>query len=315
MAVRTLPRTRGLDLARVLALARFARGDRIDILHSFLVHAGGYAWPARFLASVPRLITSARNCQTAGGVRDWVIGRAFRYSDAIVCNGHAVGEFIARRYGVPAPRCRVIYNGVDLTRFSPRPWAQPREGVRRSPTIITVGRLVAQKDISLFLQAADLLRQDYPAAQFLVVGDGPLRKQLQGEAAELGLGPAVSFLGERADIPELLCRADVFWLTSAWEGLPNVLLEAQASAVPVVTRDVGAAGEIVHHGRTGYVVPRRDASAFASHTRRLLADPETAHAMGLAGRQIVEETFSLAAMVRSTERLYEAVLRRRDPSR
>ena len=147
------------------------------------------------------------------------------------------------------------------------------------------------------------MRKDHPTARFLVVGDGPLREQLEGTAAQLGLGQAVSFLGERADIPDLLRSADVFWLTSAWEGLPNVLLEAQASAVPAVTRDVGAAREIVHHGRTGYVVSQRDAAAFVTHTRRLLADPKTARAMGFAGRQIVEETFSVAAMVRATERL------------
>ena len=315
VAVKTLPRARGLDVGRVLTLARLARGDRLDILHSFLVHASGYAWPARRLAGIPRLITSARNCQTAGGVRDRVIGQAFRGSDAIVCNGEAVREFVTQQYGAPAPRCRVIYNGVDLARFRPRPPAPPPGEARPGPTIITVGRLVAQKDVPLLLQAAVLLSRDYPTARFVVVGDGPLRPQLQGEALELGLGSAVTFLGERADIPDLLRAADVFWLTSAWEGLPNVLLEAQASAVPVVTRDVGAAREIVRHARTGYVVPGRDAAAFASYTRHLLAHPETARAMGLAGRQVVEETFSLAAMVRATEELYETVLGRSDASR
>lgn len=314
MAVTTIPRARGLDLGRVLTLARLARQDRLDILHSFLVHASGYAWPACRLARVPRLITSARNCRTAGGVRDRVIGQAFRGSDAIVCNGEAVREFVTRQYGAPAPRCRVIYNGVDLARFRPRvPGPPPGEG-SPGPTIITVGRLVAQKDVPLFLQAAALLSRDCPTARFTVVGDGPLRHQLQAEAAALGLGSTVTFLGERADIPDLLRGASMFWLTSAWEGLPNVLLEAQACAVPVVTRDVGAAREIVSHGRTGYVVPGRDAGAFASHTRQLLADPETARAMGLAGRQVVEETFSLTAMVRATEDLYDAVLGRSSTS-
>ncbi len=310
VTVKTLSRAGGLDLGRVLTLARFARGDRLDILHSFLVHASGYAWPARRLARVPRLITSARNCQSAGGVRDWVIGQAFRGSDAIVCNGEAVRAFVARQYGASGPRCRVIYNGVDLARFRARKSAsRPRED-GAGPTIITVGRLVAQKDVPLFLQAADLLRRRHPTARFLVVGDGPLRRDLQSEAAALGLGSAVAFLGERADIPDLLGTADVFWLTSAWEGLPNVLLEALASAVPVVTRDVGAAREIVRHGQTGYIVPARDPGAFAAHTGAILASPETGRAMGLAGRRVVEETFSLAAMVRATERLYEEVLGR-----
>ena len=305
--VRTLPRTRGLDVSRVMTLARSVRRDRVDILHSFLIHASGYAWPARRLAGVPRLITSARNCREAGPVRDWIIGRAFRGSDAVVCNGQAVGEFVVRHYRAPERRCHIIYNGVDLARF-PRRAAAPRSAVEgRAPTIITVGRLVAQKDISLFLRAAKLLRQDHPAARFAIVGEGPLREDLQHEATALGLGEAVSFLGERADVPDLLRGADVFWLTSLWEGLPNVLLEAQASALPVVARDVGASGEIVRHDLTGYLVRERDAAAFASHTSRLLAAPDLARGMGLAGRQVVERTFSLAAMVGSTERLWETV--------
>ena len=310
VTVRALPRGRQLDLGRVLALARLARADGLEILHSFLVHASGYAWPAQRLARVPHLITSARVCQTAGTVRDWVIRHAFRHSDAIVCNGAAVREFVTRRYAAPARRCRVIHNGVDLARFSARPQAGPAAQDGRSPTIVTVGRLAAQKDLSLFLEAAALLRHDCPAARFMVIGDGPCRSELERTAAALGLGTAVSFLGERADVPDLLHAADVFWLTSAWEGLPNVLLEAQASGIPAVTRDVGAAREIVRHGVTGYVVPRRDAGAFASLTRQLLVDPERARTMGLAGRKVVEDGFSLTAMVRSTEQLYREVVGR-----
>jgi glycosyltransferase involved in cell wall biosynthesis len=307
VAVKTLPHRRRLELGRILTLARLARADRIDVLHAFLVHASGYAWPAQRLAGVPCLITSARSGRTAGGVRDWIIGRAFQSSDAVICNGEAVREFIAHRYSAPTAKCRVIYNGVDLTRFSPRSASAPALD-HQGPTIITVGRLVAEKDLLLFLEAAALMLRACPSARFLIVGEGPCRSELERGAAERGLGPAVSFLGGRADIPDLLHAADVFWLTSASEGLPNALLEAQASAVPVVTRDVGAAREIVRHGVTGYVVPRRDAPAFVAYTRELLANPERARAMGLAGRRVVEATFSLDVMVRSTERLYETLL-------
>jgi len=306
VTVTALSRSRGLDLRRVLTLARCARRDRLDIVHSFLVHASGYAWPAQRLAGVPRLITSARNCRTAGPVRDWIIRQAFRHSDAIVCNGHAVSDFVAHQYGAPASRCHVIHNGVDLSRFSPRDPARDR-GNGAGPTIITVGRLVPQKDIPLFLEAAALLLQDHPAARFMVVGEGPLGSELRARALALGVAESVSFLGERPDIPDLMRRADVFWLTSAWEGLPNVLLEAQASALPIVTLDAGAAREIVDHGRTGFVVPDRDPAAVAAHTRRLLGAPDEARAMGLAGREAAERAFSLAAMVKATERLWDAV--------
>ena len=188
VTVRTLPRARRLDLGRVLALARLARTDDLDILHSFLVHASGYAWPAQRLAGVPHLITSARNCRTVGTVRDWIVRRAFRASDAIVCNGEAVREFIAQRYGAPARRCRVIHNGVDFARFSARPRAGAAGTRGLGPTIVTVGRLVPQKDLSLFLEAAALLRRDFPTARFWVIGDGPCRSELERATAALGLG-------------------------------------------------------------------------------------------------------------------------------
>jgi glycosyltransferase involved in cell wall biosynthesis len=310
VTVKALPRAGRLDFGRVLALARLARSDALDILHSFLVHASGYAWPARRLARVPHLITSARSGRTAGTVRDWIIRQAFRASDAVVCNGQAVREFVTRCYGAPPQRCRVIPNGVEFARFSAHRRQGPGHGDGRRPTIVTVGRLVPAKDIGLFLEAAALLRQDQPAPRFLVIGDGPCRPELERAAAALGVSEAVEFLGERVDVPELLAAADIFWLTSSSEGLPNVLLEAQAAAMPVVTRDVGAAREVVRHGVTGYLVPGRDAGAFASLSRRLLADPGRAGAMGLAGRALVEDQFSLASMVRATEQLYLDVVGR-----
>jgi glycosyltransferase involved in cell wall biosynthesis len=241
-------------------------------------------------------------------VRDWIIRRAFRASDAVVCNGEAVRDFVTRCYGASPRRCRVIHNGVGFARFSARPRGWCGTSGEVGPTIVTVGRLVREKDLSLFLEAAALLRRDHPAARFLVIGDGPCRLELERAASAQGLDGSLAFLGERTDVPALLDTAHVFWLTSSSEGLPNVLLEAQASALPVVTRDVGAAREIVRHGVTGYLVSRRDAGEFASLTGSLLADPGRAEAMGRAGRKVVEDLFSLAAMVRATEALYRDVV-------
>lgn len=296
------------DITRILQLASLLRKDRIDILHSFLFHANGYAWPARPLAGVPRLVTSARNCQTVGPLRDWINRLAFQTSDVIICNGEAVRSFIGRQYRAPAEKCAVIYNGVDLERFTPSMEVPP--SVRRSGDrlVITVGRLVPQKDIELFLDAAALLTRKQAGVRFLIVGDGPCRGALERYAAGNGLGRQVAFLGERADVPELLHTADVVWLTSAWEGLSNLLLEAMACAKPIVTRDVGACREIVRHGVNGYLVPKRDAEAFAQHTVGLLTNPVQASEMGQAGRKIAEETFSLSAMIRNTATLYDSLL-------
>ncbi|MBZ0168062.1 Glycosyltransferase, group 1 family protein [Candidatus Methylomirabilis lanthanidiphila] len=296
------------DISRVLQLARLVRKDRIDILHAFLFHANGYAWPARWLAGGPRLVTSARNCQTIGWLRDRVNRLAFQGSDAIVCNGEAVRSFIGQHYRVPAEKCAVIYNGVDLERFALSTESPPSAYRSGDGLVITVGRLVPQKDIELFLDAAALLTHRQAGTRFVIVGDGHCRGALERYAAHNGLGRQVAFLGERADVPELLRTADVVWLTSAWEGLSNVLLEAMACAKPIVTRDVGACREIVRHGVNGYLVPKRDAEAFAHYTLGLLTNPVQASEMGQAGRKIAEEKFSLSAMIRNTVKLYDSLL-------
>jgi glycosyltransferase involved in cell wall biosynthesis len=310
--LRVFKRHSHFDVARVVKLASLLRKDRIDILHSFLFQGNGYAWPAQILARVPILVTSARNCKEMGLLRDWVNRLAFRMSDAIVCNGEAVQSFIVRHYWAPANKCAVIYNGVDGNRFVPVSRdSQPPAGHSAKRLIITVGRLVPQKELDLFLEAASLLSRKKAGIRFLIVGDGPSRAALEQSASRKGLNGQVSFLGERADIAELLQNADVFWLTSAWEGLPNVLLEAMACAKPVVTRDVGACREVIAHGLNGYLVPSRDAEKFASYTLGLIDNPERARKMGAVGRKLAEERFSLQAMIRRTEKLYGSLLSHR----
>jgi glycosyltransferase involved in cell wall biosynthesis len=299
-----VPRQRHFEWGRIRALASLMRRDRVDIVHAFLFQANPYAWLAARLARTPHLVTSARNCQTLGRVRDWANRVAFRASDAIICNGGAVRDFIVERYAAPANTCVVIHNGVDLARFAPA--RDPRRG-GRPRQVLGIGRLVPQKDFALFIEAAALLRRTQVDVRFAIVGDGPQRAALERHVGEAGLAGVISFLGERQDIPDLMRDADVLWLSSQWEGLPNVVLEAAASGTPVVARDTGATREIVSHGVTGYLVSERDPAAFAAHTEALLTDPALLRKMGEAARHVAEEHFSLSRMVTSTEDLYRTV--------
>jgi glycosyltransferase involved in cell wall biosynthesis len=104
-------------------------------------------------------------------------------------------------------------------------------------------------------------------------------------ASENGLDGKISFLGERDDVPQLLTNADVFWLTSKWEGLPNVVLEAMASGKPVIARNVGACRELINHGETGFLVAGRDANKFAHYTLGLLTDPGRVREMESGGQK------------------------------
>ena len=122
--IRVVKRQGHFDVSRIVKLALLLRKDRIDILHSFLFVANGYAWPARVLARVPCLVSSARNCKEIGFLRGWVNSVAFLMSDAIACNGDTVRSYVVKQYHAPRDRSVVIYNGLDLARFETAPRAQ-----------------------------------------------------------------------------------------------------------------------------------------------------------------------------------------------
>jgi len=294
---------RGFERARRLAAA--VRRDRVDVVHAWLFIANGYALVARALAAltgaVPPLITSARNCKVQGTVSRLVNAAAFRGSAAIVVNSRDVAEYVVKQYGAPRARIRVINNGIDTVRFRP-----PDAPVNGSGPIVTVGRLVEQKNHALFLQAAAQLAAVRPGVRFVIVGDGPLRADLERQAQTLGLGAQVTFAGERRDVDALLRSASLFWLTSRWEGMPNVVLEAMATGVPPVVTDVGGTRELVRSGVEGFVVASGDVTDLVARSRTLLDDGATWQRCSAAARARAEE-FSVSRMVARLAALYADV--------
>ncbi|MCV2491799.1 glycosyltransferase [Geodermatophilus sp. YIM 151500] len=196
-------------------------------------------------------------------------------------------------------RLRLIHHGVELDRFVPadRPDAPPP--VR----IVSVGRLVEKKGFADLLHACAELRSSRPEAAFRlrVLGDGPLRPELAGLRDRLGLREAVEFAGEvdRDGVLRAYQDADVFALTP-WvpadgdrDGVPNVVVEAMACGLPVVTTDAGGVTEVVEHGRTGLVATPRDVGAIAGHLAELVTDPTRRRELGAAGRRRVEQGFDV----------------------
>jgi glycosyltransferase involved in cell wall biosynthesis len=143
-----------------------------------------------------------------------------------------------------------------------------------------------------------------------VVGDGALRAELETAAGELDIADRVRFLGLRHDVPGLLAGVDVLALTSRWEGLPNVVIEAMATGAVAVATDVGGCSELIVGGETGLLVPPGRPDAVAAAFLEVLGAPERAAAMALAARQRIEREFTVGAMVAKTERVYEASLAR-----
>lgn len=301
--LRVLPSRGSFDLSRVKALRRAMVEDGVEVVHAFLFLASGYAYLATRGLRRVRLVTSARNCKPEPNVvRRAVLKAAFRASKRVLCNSREMARYAASYYGAPPDRTRVVLNGVDTARFRrPRP---PHDGLR----IGTVGRVEKQKNLRVFLDAAEIVLASRPDARFEIVGDGSLRPAFADEVQRRGLAYAVTLPGTRADIPGFFAGLDQFWLTSDWEGTPNVVLEAMAAGLPVIATGVGGTPEVLDDGVTGVLVEAGDVVGIARASLGLASDPVAAQAMGRCAAKAADERFSIAAMVRATADLYEEAL-------
>jgi glycosyltransferase involved in cell wall biosynthesis len=179
-----------------------------------------------------------------------------------------------------------------------------------SPLIGTVARLATQKNPNLFLAAAARVLQQRPDARFVWCGGGELAEQVQTEARTLGLAPFCRFLGHREDVAPILAALDLFWLTSSYEGMPCVLLEAMALSLPIVATDVVGTRDVLA-GTAGLLVPAGDAAALAGVSLRLLDLPQRRTALGRAGYAHYQERGSADRMVQATEQMYRDLVRLR----
>lgn len=309
----TLDAARGrLSPRLITGLTRVVGRFQPDVLHSHTLPANFTARAARALVDVPILVTSCHNVNEGGRARMLYYRLTDRLADLTTNVSHAAVERYVRIGAAPAGRIRYMPNGIDTDRFRPdeerRRAAQASLGISPDTFVwLAVGRLEAQKDYPNLLAAA--ARALDSSQRLLIVGDGGLRGDLEARIAAMGLGDRVQLLGLRPDVPDLMCAADAYVMSSAWEGLPIVLLEAAASGLPSVVTDVGGNRQIVDHGRTGMVVPSGDADALSDQMGRLCRMPAPdRRRMGLAARELVEETFGLEAIADQWSSIYDALL-------
>jgi len=307
------------DLRAFLSLTRLLRKLRPTIVHTHSSKAGILGRLAARLAGVPIIIHS-------------IHGFGFtRYQHPLVRLALVMGERLAapvttkffavseasRRQGLSlglfsADRCTVIRSGVDLAalRRTHVDVGVKRQALGLEPTKPVIGMVAPfkpQKAPLDFVRMAGLVHRARPDAQFLLVGDGELREAVLGERARLGLSSVLHLTGWRRDAAEIMRCLDVFVLTSLWEGLPRVYLEAMASGVPVVGTKVDGAPEVVREGVTGFLVEPGDTQALAERVLYILSHPEEAKRMGGNGEGLPSE-FDIHEMVRQQEHEYDKLL-------
>ncbi len=292
-------------LASMRALTRLARATDAAVIHANGSRAMAYAGVAGRLVGSP-VLWHVRIAD-----RDGLMDRALCAIASVVI---ATSRAVARRVAWAPAKIRLIPNGIDLGRFTPRPPSaalRVRLGVPASaPIVLSIGRHVPEKGYRHLLDGAARIERAKPGVHWVLVGDGELRSDLEAQARGLRLASQVHFTGWRADVADVLALADVFVLPSESEGFGRVLVEAMSMSRAVVATAVGGIPDIVLPGETGLLVAPADSAALAGAVRALLDDPARAARLGETGRARAESTFSLGAHVDAVERVYDEVLGR-----
>lgn len=299
-------------LLRVPAVARHLRRHRVDLVHAHLPLAGVAARLAGRLAGVPVVYTEHNLLERYHPLTRAANLATWRLQRQVVAVSAEVAASIAARAGDRVP-VEVVANGVpvDRLRHDPAAAAATRQALGIPAAAPLVGQVCVfrhQKRLDRWLAAARAIRAELPEARFLLVGDGPLRGEVEGWVAANGLGDAVRLPGLQPDAAPFLGALDLLLISSDFEGLPLVLLEAMALARPVVATAVGGIVEAVEDGVTGRLVDERTPEALAEAAVDLLRDPDRRRAMGAAARRRAADRFSTRRMLAELDSLYGRVL-------
>ncbi|MGH9360067.1 MAG: glycosyltransferase, partial [Terriglobia bacterium] len=235
---------------------------------------------------------------------------AFRLADCIVCNSRAAACGLTRA-GLPNNKIRVIPNALPEEAF-----AETAPALPRSEDVLRVGMIARMnnpvKNYPVLLDAAARLAAKHPSVEFLLVGDGPLRPELETMTRTLRIERQVRFLGDRRDIAAVLASMDISVLTSQSESLSNAIIESMAAGLPAVATRVGGNPDLVCDGETGFLIPPGDAASLADALDRLLTSPDLRRDLGRKAKAFALEHFSLARVLNEYEDLYASLLARKD---
>jgi glycosyltransferase involved in cell wall biosynthesis len=308
-----------VNLKTIGNLSQLISKHRIHIVHSMGARADFFARMAcRKNPSAAVVCTVAMLVEgfDVGFPRKAVYKMADRYSAKYVTQyvtvSKALKEILVKERNIPADKISVIYNGVELDQYNPN--LQISDEIRQSlkisddyPIVGTIGRLVYQKGLTYFLEAAQYVYSEKQCVRFVIVGDGPEKVHLTRLANDLGISHLCTFAGLRFDIAALLSTFNVFVLSSILEGLPRVVIEAMAMARPIVATDINGVREELIHDKTGLLVPPADPKGLADAILKILNDRNRAERMGKEARKNAERMFDLKRTLANVEKLYEAI--------
>ena len=299
---------RRVSAAYARALRRLAKDERFDLVHAHVYASAAAAAIATLGTGVPLVITEHTEAvwrdRGARLVTRWFCRRASR----VIAVSDAVKRRLVKQDDIPPGKIVVLPNAVPANPDSGSGTPPLRDELRDRPLVGVLARLQPEKGVATFLKAGAHVAKVVPQACFIVVGDGPLRTELEVLVRRLCIDQNVSFLGFRSDPRALIELLDVLVVPSLTEGAPLVVLEAMAAGVPLVASAVGGIPDQIRHEGEGLLVPPGDPEALGDAVLKLLRDPGLARRMGASGCRKSASVFSHATMVARTEEVYRAAL-------
>jgi glycosyltransferase involved in cell wall biosynthesis len=284
------------------------------VVHTHLIHADLYGIPAARRAHVPYVVSSRHNDDSFRHklplrlLHRWL----WRNTDQGIAISEAIRQFSIDVEGAHANQIQTVRYGLDPAQVvaPPDARAQLRSDLGLAHDTLLVGsvcRLIEQKGLVYGLRGFAQIAARVPNAHYVLAGDGDLRSVLEAEAHTLGLTDRVHFLGWRSDAYAVFAALDLFLAPSLWEGFGLVFLEAMALNIPIISTRVSAIPEVIVDGTTGWLVPPRDADAIAAALLEALTQPDTRRTRGDAGRQRLEQRFTVETMVARTLDVYHTL--------
>jgi glycosyltransferase involved in cell wall biosynthesis len=296
-----------------LALCRWLRKKNYHILHTHGYFAGVFARIAGLLVGIPHLVTHVHSTYLDYQKKHLFMEKILSlWTDRIVCVSQAVKEWVVEAEKIDREKATVIYNGVKpMTAVTPDAGhsvalRQELDIPEHDTVFAVIASLNPNKGHHVLLESFRTLLHDHHDATLLLVGDGPLRAELETQARQFLIDQKVIFTGMRTDIDELLNISDVCLLpTLVREGLGMALIEAMAAGLPVIGTEIGGIPEVITNGENGFLVPPGRPEALADAIMSIAKDKDLGIRMGKRGRQLYEEKFTLSNMIRQIETLYD----------
>ena len=292
------------------ALLNVIDRKQIDVLHLHGYGATTFGRMAAALRGIPAILHEHANLTDTPWFQKVADRLLEPYTDIALAVSRSTADFVMKARLVPPSKVKVVYLGVPLDEFSRERGAaeiaQARRDLGIGPgdfAIGTITRLHESKGNSFLIAAAARVVRERPQARFFLAGEGPLLRDLEAQAAQLGLGDRFVFAGFRRDVPAALSAFDLSVFPSLWEGTPLTAFEALAMGKPVVATDADGLLDILTPGHDAVIVPKRDAVALADKIVWAMDHPEQRARLGAASRATGRQ-YDIGAFVRKMERLY-----------